>query len=140
MESNTEKIKRIADYVIAALLAKGVIIQRYDAYSTNSVYLKFDCGLANSLRIGDHGGKKHLNYMFKVDINHKGGCLIEKVKFTQYTYGANKKQLDKLVKHILDHRERRIVSYFHDDIYKDAMEAAYNKGKTQVGFGAMQLS
>lgn len=134
MKKNTKKINEVADYVIQALLNQGVIIQRYDAYSTNSVYLKFDCGMANSLRIGDHKGKKHLNYMFKVDVNYSGPCKVEREKFTQYTYGSNKKQLDKLIKHILDHRERKVFANFGNEFYKESMKKLYKENKTQVGF------
>ena len=41
-------IDEVASAVIEKLRGK-VIIHRYDAYSTNSVYLKFDYGVANSL-------------------------------------------------------------------------------------------
>lgn len=46
-------VKDLAAYVCDKLAGK-VLIHRYDAYSTNSVYLKFDYGLGNSLRLSDH--------------------------------------------------------------------------------------
>lgn len=49
----------VAAAVIKRLIGK-VVIHRLDAYSTNSIYLKFDYGIVNSLRISDHEGKKHL--------------------------------------------------------------------------------
>jgi hypothetical protein len=55
----------IAEEVINQLQDQ-VIIHRYDAFSTNSIYLKFDYGLAYSLRISDHAGKKHLAYRFNI--------------------------------------------------------------------------
>lgn len=48
----------VAAAVIKRLIGK-VVIHRLDAYSTNSIYLKFDYGIVNSLRISDHEGKKH---------------------------------------------------------------------------------
>lgn len=56
-------VKDLAAYVCDKLAGK-VLIHRYDAYSTNSVYLKFDYGLGNSLRLSDHIGKAGLNYRF----------------------------------------------------------------------------
>lgn len=53
-------VKDLAAYVCDKLAGK-VLIHRYDAYSTNSVYLKFDYGLGNSLRLSDHTGKAGLN-------------------------------------------------------------------------------
>ena len=61
MNENTKTIRDLAAYVCDRLAGK-VLIHRYDAYSTNSVYLKFDYGVANSLRIADHAGKEHLAY------------------------------------------------------------------------------
>ena len=60
-----QSLNDIADAVIAKLRGK-VIIHRYDSYSTNSIYLKFDYGVANSLRISDHDGKRHLKYRFNI--------------------------------------------------------------------------
>lgn len=60
-----QSLNDIAEAVIQKLQGK-VIIHRYDAYSTNSIYLKFDYGVANSLRISDHDGKKHLQYRYNI--------------------------------------------------------------------------
>lgn len=68
MNKNTKAIRDLAAYVCERLAGK-VLIHRYDAYSTNSVYLKFDYGVANSLRIADHAGKKHLAYRFNIILN-----------------------------------------------------------------------
>lgn len=65
MNENPKTIRDLAAYVCDRLAGK-VLIHRYDAYSTNSVYLKFDYGVANSLRIADHAGKKHLAYRFNI--------------------------------------------------------------------------
>lgn len=68
MNENTKTIRDLAAYVCDRLAGK-VLIHRYDAYSTNSVYLKFDYGVANSLRIADHAGKEHLAYRFNIILN-----------------------------------------------------------------------
>lgn len=65
MNENTKMIRDLAAYVCDRLVGK-VLIHRYDAYSTNSVYLKFDYGVANSLRIADHAGKEYLSYRFNI--------------------------------------------------------------------------
>lgn len=68
VNENTKAIRSLAAYVCDRLAGK-VLIHRYDAYSTNSVYLKFDYGVANSLRIADHAGKEHLAYRFNIILN-----------------------------------------------------------------------
>lgn len=65
MNEKKKAIRDLATYVCDRLAGK-VVIHRYDAYSTNSVYLKFDYGVGNSLRISDHKGKKHLAYRFNI--------------------------------------------------------------------------
>ena len=56
----------IAEQVSAELLKNGFVIQRYDAYSTDSIYLKIDYGVCNSIRISDHPGKRHLKYRYNI--------------------------------------------------------------------------
>ncbi|ALS03077.1 hypothetical protein ATZ33_17345 [Enterococcus silesiacus] len=134
MKATSKEINRVANYIESKLLQEGVVIQRYDAYSTNSVYFKFDCGLSNSLRIGDHDGKKTLSYMFMVDVTHSGQRIVKQDKFTQYIYAATKQQRKKAVKHILDHRERRIVQYGGYENYRTQMKHQYISSKGQKGF------
>ncbi|MEQ7304151.1 hypothetical protein [Enterococcus avium] len=83
MKQRNLTVCEAAAYVSKELLASGVVIQFYESFSTTSLYMKFDCGLANSLRIGDHRGKKHLNYMFMVDVNHRGKRRVLNHNFTQ---------------------------------------------------------
>lgn len=70
MRSNNEFVVReltnLADYIIERLKLQGIVIQRYDALSTNSIYLKLDYGVCNSIRISDHKGKKHLSYRYNI--------------------------------------------------------------------------
>lgn len=79
-------IDKVASAVIEKLRGK-VIIHRYDAYSTNSVYLKFDYGVANSLRISDHPGKKYLKYRYNIITTQKckqskRDCGYERIYYT----------------------------------------------------------
>ena len=60
-----QQLNEIALRVIDRLRGK-VIIHRYDAFTTNSIYLKFDYGIANSLRISDHNGKRYLKYRYNI--------------------------------------------------------------------------
>lgn len=63
------QLKELAKYVSERLLDKGFIVQRYDAYSTDSIYLKLDYGAANSIRISNHPGKKHLRYRYNITLD-----------------------------------------------------------------------
>ena len=52
--------QNLTEVLQEALLEAGIVIQRYDAYSTDSVYLKLDYGVCNSIRISNHNGKRYL--------------------------------------------------------------------------------
>lgn len=63
--AETKKIiDAVADELISKLKKVGFTVQRYDSYSSMSIYLKLDYGVCNSIRISDHKGKKHLAYRY----------------------------------------------------------------------------
>lgn len=134
MKKTTKEIKRVADIIENRLIDQGVVVQRYDSYTTNSVYFKFDGGLANSLRIGDHQGKQYLNYMFMVDVRHSGKVKVTRNQFFQYTYGPQKRQLTRLVDHILRHRQKRISGYDTIFQYREAIKKQFESNAKQRGF------
>lgn len=72
-------ITQVADTLCRRLLSAGFIVHRYDAYSTNSIYLKLDCGVCNSIRISDHTGKGYLKYRYNI-----GSDIRKKTENTGY--------------------------------------------------------
>ena len=56
----------IVNILIPKLLDMDFIVHRYDAYSTSSIYLKLDYGVACGIRIADHPGKKKYHYRFNI--------------------------------------------------------------------------
>ena len=66
-----ETLQSLATTLIARLKKAGIVVQRYDAYSTNSIYLKLDYGVANTVRISDHTGKDNLSYRYNLMTNIK---------------------------------------------------------------------
>lgn len=81
MNSNKSLIK-VAEDIQILLKKNGFIIRRYNSYSSNSIYLKVDFGLAGSIRISDHVGKGYLNYTFNV------GTDIKEYREEQGKYGV----------------------------------------------------
>lgn len=125
-------LKDIADAVVNRLKTEGFIIQRYDAYSTNSVYLKLDFGVCNSIRISDHRGKKHLAYRY----NLIKGCPSAYSMKTQqgwerHFFPAGK--VDKLIAQILSDRENKLLLY-GPERYRSLMEANQIKHQNDEGF------
>lgn len=58
--------REIADEIQEKLLDMGFTVHRLDSFTTNSVYLKVDCGVCHSIRVSDHRGKKHLKYRYNI--------------------------------------------------------------------------
>ena len=61
-----EKLNRAAQYLVDELKANGMLVMRYDAKSTHSIYLKVDDGALGTIRISDHEGKPHLGYKYNL--------------------------------------------------------------------------
>ena len=115
-----------------AMREYGVHVAIYEAYSTNSVYLKFDNGVGNSLRISDHGGKKHLSYRYNIDLNYKGDPKNISGKFPRFKYGADDRGVELLISKIQRDISKKRVSY--GGKYKDYMDENARKGSEQKGF------
>ena len=64
--SKVKKIQRAAEWFINECAKEGIVVMRYDAYSSDSVYLKLDDGVLGTIRISDHKGKKHLKYKYNL--------------------------------------------------------------------------
>lgn len=107
MAMKNAEIIKIAESLQKTMLDHGVVVQRYDAYSTNSIYLKLDYGVCNSIRISDHRGKKHLKYRYNI------GPFIEKTerkkdKFDRFYYPVDK--MNNLVRKILADKKKSWIN------------------------------
>lgn len=103
-----ESIRKLADRITRAVKAHGITVQRYDAFTTNSVYLKFDYGVANSVRISDHMGKLSRSNRFNLlkNIDHS---YVEMDRYLKYFYCTN--DLEKLVADIIQNRNDQVEKY-----------------------------
>lgn len=128
--SRVKGLNDVAEALISALLDRGFVIQRYDAYSTNSIYLKLDYGVSNSIRISDHRGKEKLNYRYNIGIDQ---CAYRKEegRFVRYYFPVS--QLEKLVALIEDERIQKIRKY-GTKAYFRYMEQNKEEGRTLPGF------
>lgn len=123
-----QTIQSLAAYVCSRLECK-VTIHRYDAYSTNSVYLKFDYGLGNSLRISDHKGKKHLNYRFNIVLGTAQPTTDRSGKWPRNYYPPS--MVDQVIADILAGIDQK-RSHYQD--YDKTMKVAAAKAKKEPGF------
>lgn len=131
------KLNGIASQVIDRLKGQ-VIIHRYDAFSTNSIYLKFDYGVANSLRISDHPGKRHLRYRFNLILDLAGKKPYSETRDGLVMYFYPPEQLDNLVKDILKAKDEKARQYHS---YAAVVKTAADKIDASKGFwsGAKEI-
>ena len=129
-----KNIPKIADSVIEKLKNEGFVIQRYDSYTTNSVYLKLDYGVANSIRISDHKGKKHLQYRYNLLSTVNG---IHRHKSPQglgryyYSFDA----VEVMFQDIIEARVLKMLQCGTEQ-YAKYMETNKLNGQYQLGFWA----
>lgn len=128
--SNVKSLNDIAESLISALLDRGFVIQRYDAYSTNSIYLKLDYGVSNSIRISDHRGKEKLNYRYNIGVDQYV-YRKEEGRFVRYYFPVS--QIEKLVALIEDERIQKIRKY-GTKAYFRYMEKNKEEGRSLPGF------
>ena len=127
------KLKEIAQYIENKLLEQGFIIHRYDSYSTNSIYLKLDYGVMNSIRISDHKGKQHLSYKYNIESGVKVARWYKDNRgFWRYNCSTSQKEIDKLIEIILDDKNNKL--FWGVNKYNDLMLAYKQKGINEKGF------
>jgi len=105
-----QTIQELADILIAGLKKAGFVIQRYNAYSTKSIYLKLDYGVGNTIRISDHSGKDHLSYRYNLMTNIKKYYKEVDHKGFLRTYWPMK-SVQSLIGTIIKNRTERIEKY-----------------------------
>lgn len=128
VNKNKKAIRDLAAYVCDSLAGK-VVIHRYDAYSTNSVYLKFDYGVGNSLRISDHKGKEHLAYRFNIILDLRKPKNDVSGKFPRNYYPPD--MVDQVIEDILAGIETKRAKY---PDYSGVMKIAKERAEHKRGF------
>lgn len=121
-------LDEIAEYICTRLLDEGIVIQRYDAFSTNSIYLKLDYGVLNSIRISDHRGKKHLKYRYNI------GPFIK--EYNKNRAGQIFYRVDKVKNLIRKVKKDRIekMNKYGEQLYKNFMRDNIRENHGKCGF------
>lgn len=130
MTHKQDEINRLVDYLVEKLLEKGFVIQRYDSYSTNSIYLKLDYGVCNSIRISDHEGKKYLKYRYNIGPHIKKYRYRED-KYPRYYFQA--KEAERLLEQINKEKCLKIKRY-GTETYQMYMEKNKIENNNKSGF------
>lgn len=123
--------KELADYLCRRLIAEGFTVQRYDAYKTDSIYLKLDFGVCNSVRISDHPGKRYLKYRYNIGSFVKEYRYKNKRGFPRIYFCQD--QAETLIERILKDRESKLKRYGADR-YRRYAEENRVKNSQKKGF------
>ena len=125
----------IANILIDKLLNMGFIVHRYNAYSSNSIYLKLDYGLSCGIRISNHPGKKKYSYRFNVIKDYKDNKVVIKDGLICYFYNFN--ELNNLLDAIQKEKQEKIKKYGIKNYYM-YMEREKSKNKLFDRFNQMK--
>jgi hypothetical protein len=125
------KPKEAAKRIIQVLKREGVIIQRYDAYSSNSIYLKLDYGACHTIRISDHLGKKHLKYRYNL-LSNLDEFKVKKGPPVQYFHPMS--DIDIMIGNILAYREALIARNHGMFIYGQHVKLQKFRNENNSGF------
>lgn len=127
-----KEIQELASEITEELKKLGFILQRYDSVTTNSVYLKLDYGLSNSIRISDHTGKQHLRYRYNVlQFCEKPSKSFARGGYPRNFYGFN--DINKLLSDIVEEKKLKITKY-GENAYSRFMLMEKMKNRNQKGF------
>jgi len=111
-EEKRSSIKYFTDCLIELLIINGFAIQKYEAYTSNSVYIKVDYGVCGTVRISDHDSHKdNLRYLYNVNV-----CSTKKQKQTKVVGIVRRKyysgsMLRKLMSDIKKNRDKKIKRF-----------------------------
>ena len=128
--TKSEEVQNLAEILQEALLETGIVVQRYDACSTDSVYLKLDYGVCNSIRISNHNGKRYLKYRYNIG-SHIPKYRMAHDRYERYYYPAC--QVTVLIRKIEEDRKQKIKRYGPQK-YKHMMEKNLKEHKNAPGF------
>lgn len=124
----------IADEIQEKLLDMGFTVHRLNAFTTNSVYLKVDCGVCHSIRVSDHRGKKHLKYRYNI------GAFVREFRsvhdmYRRYYFTVD--EVDRLVNFVKHDRARQIDVLGGEEAYKKQVRRFRERGESMTkGFWA----
>lgn len=115
---------QVANILIENLVRSGFVVHRYNAYTTNSIYLKLDCGVSCAIRIADHLGKKKYQYRFNVIKDYKGNRVVKRNNLVSYFYTFQ--ELDEVLDAVKQEKEYKLNKYGLEN-YNNYMKQNLNK-------------
>lgn len=103
-------LEHVANNLVNYFKKKGYVVHFYSSFTSSSHYIKLDYGLAHTIRISDHHGKKHLLYRYNLlkNIKKKQVKRIKKGVVREY-YPIS--DCETLIKNIERDKNRMLIQY-----------------------------
>ena len=99
----------VVNILVPKLLDIGFVVHRHNSYSTSSIYLKLDYGMACGIRIADHPGRKKYKYRFNIIKDYKGDKVIFKDGLICNFFDFN--ELDNVLEAVKEEKQNKIKKY-----------------------------
>lgn len=108
-----ESLNILANMIIKYVKQHNIHILRYDSKSSESIYLKFDYGVAGSLRLSSHMSKKDLHYTFNLLVGLKKPYkeTVRRGYGNIYRYYYSEKFVGNLAQDIVRYKQYRLYKY-----------------------------
>ena len=141
IDNTQERIYALANCIEQTLLARGYIIHRKEAVTTNSIYIKVDYGVGGSIRISDHKGKSSLKYRFNLEAVNETGSIYTSTTDYGVRYFYSYAKLEEFIIDIIKFREYRVTKYNRTCGYAKIVEKEKKKAIEETGFwhGAYEI-
>lgn len=105
-ENRKAQINNLEKFVVNELKKNGFAVQLYHSYTSNSVYIKVDYGVCNTIRISDHEGYKNLSYRYNLRTDCGRYRTDRSKPYPQYIFPSFEKK--KMIDWIISSRARKI--------------------------------
>lgn len=121
-----KEIEKATNRIIELCKEEGIIVHYYKSRTSDSMYLKFDYGVAHSLRISSHMGIEKYHYKFNLI---KGIPKIYEIKYKNDTHSTYYpfKEFYQCVKDIVENRDKMIEKYNGFDGYMEEVKKIKEK-------------
>lgn len=128
-----KELTKLANTIIKRLKAEGFHLLRYDAYSTDSIYIKIDFGMCNSIRIASHPGKQHLSYRYNIgDYIQKYEEIIREFPMEFYPIT----EADAMIEAIKKNRADKLYRYGKEGYERFMLKNSAENAQNTKGFWA----
>lgn len=131
---NSKTIDKFVKELIKRLKQENFLIQYYHSMTSESIYLKLDYGVCNSIRISNHRGNPKLCYRYNFQENMTQKSIVEyKGSNGLPRYFSSFENMEEMVQLIIRHRQAKRRKYGYKK-YNQAIEIAYAQNEGRPGF------